>query len=203
MIDFTVAGVGIRHSFDFPDPNVPGGIRRVRARWASARQMQMDGHGDLSKTSPRSWPRSAIRTHRCGSTAMSEVITPGAFNEKFTLYLNTEGKPVQRTLREMTADEVLRALEWQGSEADRLNREAEPARQIASAAADKGRHAEIAHLSEAEFDAAALALEKAGEAAERQVRLLGLIEAVMPQWHGSKLPLGKALRRYWPGGRAA
>ena len=55
---------------------------------------------------------------------MADVVTPEQFNEQFTLYLNTKGEPVQRTLREMTADEVLAAERWQLAEADRLERDA-------------------------------------------------------------------------------
>jgi hypothetical protein len=39
---------------------------------------------------------------------MAEIIQPKALNERFTLYVNANGQPVQRTLREMTADEALR-----------------------------------------------------------------------------------------------
>lgn len=43
MSAFTVAGVEIRHTFEFPDPEVPGRMLRVAARHVSPRQMQMDG----------------------------------------------------------------------------------------------------------------------------------------------------------------
>ena len=59
---------------------------------------------------------------------MADVVMPDQFNEQFTLYLNTEGKPVKRTLREMTAAEVLLAMDWQRDEANRLNAEAAHAR---------------------------------------------------------------------------
>lgn len=39
---FAVAGVAIRHSYDFADATVPGGVRRVLGKYASARQMQGD-----------------------------------------------------------------------------------------------------------------------------------------------------------------
>ena len=57
--------------------------------------------------------------------AEGNVLMPDAFNERFTLYLNTEGNPVERTLREMTGGEVLLAHEWIVDEADRCRREAE------------------------------------------------------------------------------
>ena len=53
---------------------------------------------------------------------MADVLKPEAFNERFTVYLDAEGKPVERTLREMTAGEVLKALEWLGEEIARLER---------------------------------------------------------------------------------
>jgi hypothetical protein len=40
-----------------------------------------------------------------------------------------------------------------------------------------------------------------GEVELKGARLLALVSASMPQRRGSVMPLGKALRRYWPGGR--
>ena len=51
------------------------------------------------------------------------VLMPEKFNEKFTVYLNAAGTPVQRTLREMTPSEVLAAMQWQSDEGDRLERD--------------------------------------------------------------------------------
>ena len=44
--------------------------------------------------------------------AIAEVVAHDAFNERFTIYLNDKGKPVQRTVREMTAGEVMPAIAW-------------------------------------------------------------------------------------------
>jgi hypothetical protein len=95
---------------------------------------------------------------------MADIIVPAELNERFTVYLNAEGKPVQRTLREMTVNEVLLAFE-------------------------AGRAEEIAHLEKHDVVAAISLLRRAGEAMERDVRLM--------------LNFGQALRRYWPFGRAA
>ena len=84
---------------------------------------------------------------------MSGIIAPVAFNERFTIYLNAEGKPVQRTLREMTGDEVLLAVEWSHDEADRLDAEAEPARAISRAIQER-RLEDLRHLSREEIRAA-------------------------------------------------
>lgn len=56
-----------------------------------------------------------------------------ALNERFTLY-NADGKPVERMLHEMTADEVMAAVEWSVAETKRLDRAAEPARELVIAA---------------------------------------------------------------------
>jgi hypothetical protein len=49
----------------------------------------------------------------------------------FTVSFDTDGTPVQRPLGEMTASEVLTALEWQAANVARLETEAEPARRLA------------------------------------------------------------------------
>jgi hypothetical protein len=133
---------------------------------------------------------------------MAEIIIPDALNERFTLYLNADGNPVQRTLREMTPDEVLLALEWSGAQAELLNQEAESARLIAEALED-GRIDEIAHLEKHDIDAAISLLRQAGEAMVRDARLMSLIASAIPQWRGAKMSLRQAVHRYWPHGRAS
>jgi hypothetical protein len=130
----------------------------------------------------------------------ADIITPTALNERFTLYLNTEGKPVQRTLREMTAAEVLMALEWSRGETDQLSAEAEPARVLA-VAIEEGCPPD--DLTQDQFNEAVLILRRSGEAMNRDARLMSLVAASMPKWKGTGMPLAKALHRYWPGGRAA
>jgi hypothetical protein len=133
---------------------------------------------------------------------MADVLSPEAFNERFTLYLNAAGKPVQRALREMTPAEVMLALEWAEAETQRLNAEADPARKIGEAV-EQERTEEIAHLTEAELVEAMERLEAAANALERDKRLLSAITASMPQWRGTGIPLRQAIRRFWPKGRAA
>ena len=61
------------------------------------------------------------------------VLMPGNFNERFTIYLNADGNPVQPILREMTAGEVLAAIAWHTAEGDRLEHETQCFRDIAKA----------------------------------------------------------------------
>jgi hypothetical protein len=129
------------------------------------------------------------------------VLTSPAFNEPFTLYLNIDGVPVQRTLRDMTAGEVMQALKWANAEAQRLDIAAQPARKIAEAV-KQGRTNEVHHLTRGEFKAVGLALRQATEASEHMVRLLGLVEARLPEVPRD-MPLSQALQKWWPGGRAA
>lgn len=134
---------------------------------------------------------------------MADVVVPDQFNEQFTLYLNTGGEPVQRTLREMTGAEVLVAFAWSRAEAERLEREVESARALAIAV-EEGRLEALAGKTHSELEAAGMSLRTAGEAMQRHAQLLSLIQAALPQWqeHNDK-GLRKAIRRYWPRGRAA
>jgi hypothetical protein len=132
---------------------------------------------------------------------MTEVIVPEAFNEQFTIYLNADGKPVQRALREMTADEVVAAVTWSHAEAKRLEREAAPWQELMAAAADD-HLGELADKTLSELEAAILVLRKAAEANEKHGRLLNSIQAAMPKWHQHPhVGAREALRRWWPGGR--
>lgn len=128
------------------------------------------------------------------------VLRSTAFNEPYTIYLNADGNPVQRSLHEMTSGEVLQALKWSQAEADRLDIAAELARRIAKAV-KQGRTDEVAHLTREEFKAAGLALRQAVDACERHAQLLSLVSAQIPQWRGSDVLIGAALRKWWPGGR--
>lgn len=109
---------------------------------------------------------------------MPDIIEPTAFDERFTIYLNAAGKPVQRTLHEMTADEVLMALEWHDRERTRLQEEQVALPDAAKAALDDAEAATIA----------------------RFVRLMERVDANIPP-RGGDMSLDKALRRYWRGGR--
>ena len=110
----------------------------------------------------------------------------------FTIGLAADGKPVQRPLGEMTATEVLTALEWQAARVARLETEANPAHwlvepdRIDGVALDAARQAVITLRS--------LASEQ-----ERLIELLQLVGAAMPQWcRDSDLHLSAAVQRFWP-----
>jgi hypothetical protein len=135
------------------------------------------------------------------SAEADSIVRPDQFNEKFTLYLNGAGKPVERMLSEMTSGEVMRALEWHGEEDARLEREAAPFIPWAevveaggSLPPDVTRDA-IRHAVDA--------LRASGEMKKKHADLLHMVGVMMPQWQRQKMPLGAALRRFWPGGRAA
>jgi hypothetical protein len=121
--------------------------------------------------------------------AMSD---PTAIGERFTVGLDPEGRPVQQRLFEMTAAEVLAAVEWQTAEANWLTREAEPAGAIVKAAEATG------SLSP---DGTALHIaivRQADEARRREANLRAMIHATIPQWPGAGAALGGAVRRFWP-----
>lgn len=135
---------------------------------------------------------------------MPEVIAPAAFNERFTLYLNNEGKPVQRTLREMTAGEVLLAMQWLTEEINRLEPLVHPIREMMEEYEATGRAPPaMAAMTSQEMEAASDLMDECAATQQKWADLARLIKANMPQWHGTGMPLREALRRYWPGGRAA
>ena len=129
------------------------------------------------------------------------ILTPDQFNERFTIYLNADGKPVQRTLREMTADEVMQAEQWNADESQRLHDEVEHTRAAISAIRAKGTRLTADDI--AAIQAAKQLNERASDAIERVQRLMALIEAQIPQWERHpNMTMRVALRRWWPGGRA-
>lgn len=132
-----------------------------------------------------------------GGGAVADVLTPDQLNEKFVIWLNAEGSPVRRTLREMTAGEVLAAFSWSRAECERLESEIEPAQALAIAA-EEGHLDMLAGKTRDELRAAGTLLRTAGEAMQRHARLLSLIQVAMPQWqrHDDK-GLRDAVRRYW------
>lgn len=130
-----------------------------------------------------------------------EIVAPGAFNERFTLYLNTTGTPVQRSLREMTADEVVAAIKYQVAESNRLEAEAKPW-QPAAGESDEQWKQRIGQQPDLR-DIVAL-LRRAGAAQCRAADLMQLVNAQMPQWsRHPKMGLHQAVRRWWPGGRSS
>jgi len=58
--------------------------------------------------------------------------------ERFTIGISPDGAEVQRPLAEVTAVEVLAAMAWHTTEAERLEREAAPARPGADALVKTG-----------------------------------------------------------------
>jgi hypothetical protein len=96
----------------------------------------------------------------------------------------------------MTADEVLQAIQWHSSEADRLRAEVEPWTKVANAL-EAGRMDEVPDLPPDKFRAAGEKFRKAADAAQRVHRLMELVAAQMPLWKGGTMPLGKALHRWW------
>jgi hypothetical protein len=111
---------------------------------------------------------------------MAEIITSAAFNDKFVVGLDACGNPVQRTLAEMSADQVIAAGQWLLHEIDRLD-----------------------ELS-VRYGREDLSLELAAEQAMQQpLRLMDLLYVAMPQGRQhSALSWHEAVRRYWPHGRA-
>ena len=134
---------------------------------------------------------------------MADIIKPDALNERFTVYLNAEGKPLQHTLREMTADEVLRALKWQRDEADRLEAAAKPFMDENDDMPLPGEMSdqELMAWAQRKQEEADLLMQNA-EAQARCARLMLTVGSVVPATE-TNAPLVDALRRYWPGGRHA
>jgi hypothetical protein len=135
-----------------------------------------------------------VRMQRNGVRDMAEIIEPAALNERFTIYLNTEGNLVQRTLREMTADEVLLAEDYAAAEADWLQREAAPAVAL-SIRIERGERDVLAGFTCEQCEAMSDAMGAAREALDRVRRLMVLVNLAMPRWRGSGLTFGEALRR--------
>jgi hypothetical protein len=125
---------------------------------------------------------------------MNDVHMPAAFNELF-------GEPA-RTLRQMTADEILTAIDWQTTTADRLEQECEPFVKLATAAVDGTLSPNTpVHM----VTTAARRLREASEAQAKAMRLVTLVMgAVRAQWNAHPgLKLEDAVRLFWPHGRGA
>jgi ribosomal protein S8 len=140
-------------------------------------------------------------THCKNETAIADVLKLQAFHERFTLYLDAAGEPVQRPLTEMRSGEVLAAIKWHVSEGNRLEREAAPFTEMAQIVEAGGNL--LVETSERIMDEAVAALRQAGEAQEKAHRLMVLVRANIPQWQRHPgLSLDAALHRFWPGGPA-
>jgi hypothetical protein len=123
---------------------------------------------------------------------MKHITPPGG--ERFTLWLNAAGQPVEKTLALMTAGEVKQALQWQEDEDRRLTQIAAPWAKIAEDLA-RGIKPDI---TEAQWREGVDALDASAAATQKRHRLMRLLYAAMPQWHSSELTFDAALRRYWP-----
>ena len=97
--------------------------------------------------------------------------------------MNADGKPVQRTIRQMTAGELTAAVRWNGEESERLNQEAAPFT-VLMEARERGEHPPLPPKDECRRGVALL--REASEAHERVARLLTLAATAMP--HGTTIP---------------
>lgn len=113
------------------------------------------------------------------------VVRRADFNERFTIYLNTEGKPVQRPLRKMTAGDVMSALLWHSDEARRLEVAAAPFLDSDDDVPVPG------GVSDKELMA---------WADRKQAEAELLLQSAEAHYRCSRLQL--VIRRYWPGSRA-
>ncbi len=123
---------------------------------------------------------------------MAEVIEPRAFNQRFTLYLNSEGKPAERSLREMMAGEVWEeAIRFQIGESNRLEAEAMPWQP----AEGESEEAYPERMSgQPDLGAIVALLRRAAQAIFRAADLMASVQTLMPQWRGkSGMGLQQAL----------
>jgi hypothetical protein len=127
------------------------------------------------------------------------LLVPNQFNERFTLYVGAGGQPTELTLREMTAAQVMQAMNWHWAESDRLDRENRRFDEMAVAAVAGTLERET---SDDLVETAILALHHAGEMAQKAARLTTLIRAaIQPQWDRHPgMGIGEAVRRFWPEG---
>jgi hypothetical protein len=127
---------------------------------------------------------------------MVEAIDPKACSERFTIYLDAEDKPVQRTLGEMTSGEVMQAIRWHIDECSRLEIEGAPAAVAIAAAIEGWRDPKVPDLTAGELEAASMALQRCAELSAAYERLTRLVRAALPR-RSDQLPLADAVRLYW------
>jgi hypothetical protein len=127
-------------------------------------------------------------------TIDTEAFQPSGLGEKFVVSLNPEGCPVQRALHEMTATEVLAAIEWHTDEALRLQEQTvscvEPAEAAEMDILDLEMQDGVRRVAKGGVAAAATTLGKAA-------RLLALVVSALPK-HGEFLPLRERILSTWP-----
>ena len=125
---------------------------------------------------------------------MSEL--PDHFNERFTVYLGADGKPAERSLRDMSVGEVIAAINWHQDEAARLARAAEPL--IATAKIRRVDGGLPDGVTTVQLDGAVATMRGAGEAALKSARLLELVCTCIPAWGWHPgMTMGEAVRRFW------
>jgi hypothetical protein len=126
---------------------------------------------------------------------MDNVSKPAQLNDRFTVSLSTAGEPVQRTLRQMTHRQLMAAIDWNFSEADRLDRAAAPLRKL-SEAIEAEDFTVLDGISKEELQQG-IAFAAVGSGAA--TRLMALVYITIPQSGQHKgTGLGEALRRFWP-----
>jgi hypothetical protein len=120
------------------------------------------------------------------------------FNERYTLYLDTAGQPVQRTLAEMTCEEVLQAIGWHTEAAAQAEREIKPFEAMVGAFEAGTRDPN--YEPPAVLKAAGLAYERAGRARVKLGQLLAQIDIALAPYSNCppKLNQAELVRRYWP-----
>jgi hypothetical protein len=117
---------------------------------------------------------------------------PVPIRERFTVSISPDGAEVQRPLAEMTAAEVLTALAWHTSEAER---EAAPVRPVAEALIETGAVPDgvtsemLRHYSGL--------LQRSEPANQRLERLFMLIRDALPAGAASDVELSAAVHRFW------
>ena len=131
---------------------------------------------------------------------MPDVIAPPRFNEVFTISLDADGQPVEKPLREMTADEVWSALSWYHREVYRTERATSPYAEM-TAALEAGTL--DPNTPGEEVMRGAKLFREAAEVQLKEARLLSAVRSSMPEWRRHPdVKLGEAMRRWWPTGRA-
>jgi hypothetical protein len=104
--------------------------------------------------------------------------------ETFLVGFDADGGLEKKPVAEMTAAEVIAALDIANGMIDHLDAKAKQA----VASADAG--------------VALLAQQAAREAARRHMLLMDAVEELIPEWAATEMDLGEALERYWPRGRS-
>ena len=128
-----------------------------------------------------------VPTDREGTSILTQVL-----EEPFT-FLDVTGQPIERPLCEMTASEVLLAVQWQDEEAGRLDREVEPHLHVI-VAVNQGRANDYSTAARAR---GAEVFGRYKEAEVKAARLMELIAAAMPDWPDGMI-LREAVRSCWP-----